>query len=203
MRLMLGIICLILIGSCTVKQKIHFNKDFSGKVEVFLDMSQLIAAMPQDSNSNNGPDSSFNSTFSEIESINGISNVISRSEGNGVYYFSYEFENLKALNATLQNTTISNADKDNASPYFKKRGRKLKYVFPELKDSSAAAQPEMVDGYVTFSLEIDFQSDIEEIKTESDNVTKRSDNRTLFWTPQYTNLLKKGGNIIEIKLSRQ
>ena len=200
---LLGIIILFLLSACSVRQEIHFNKDFSGSVKIEIDMSQIFASFPADSAMSLGTDSVFTS-FRDMETIEGISNLeLKEDNGTGIYLVSYDFEDIKALNRTLKGSKISNRKNDSESIQFKKRGKKLSYFFPELQDTSSSQQATLMDSYINFSIEMSFENTISSVKTKSENVTQKSDGHKVFWNPKYSSLMNKGGNTIDIKLSKR
>jgi hypothetical protein len=98
------LIILLGLGSCTIHENIHFNKNFSGKASYIVDFSAMMTMIPEDS-LKNLDDAEIDAIFEEIENlyygIDGISDFKYEFEmENGIARYSFDFDNLEALNKT-------------------------------------------------------------------------------------------------------
>lgn len=104
-------VLLSLFTSCTITQGYEFNEDFSGVSYIEIDASAMMSLM--------GDGDEVSDPFSEaMDSINidslieatnakpGIQNASMQNE-NGVFRFSYDFDNLESLNIMTESEDVT------------------------------------------------------------------------------------------------
>jgi hypothetical protein len=99
---------LILFQSCSMHQKIHFNKDYSGSFKMEIDMTEALAFMSMmDTTGSMGETDMMMEIFGGIDSfglrekyedIEGISDVYIEPVDEGSFIVEYKFSNIEALN---------------------------------------------------------------------------------------------------------
>lgn len=107
---------IVIFSSCTIEEHIHFNKDFSGKFERKIDISQFKAMaesmkglggdsteqkmedIPLDDLSGLTEMMKATAKFDELENIEGISNFGFNTNDEGSFTISFEFKDVKTLN---------------------------------------------------------------------------------------------------------
>lgn len=104
--MVLVVLMVFTLGSCTVYRTINFNADQSGTIENRVDMSSFMAMMNENGGGANSMGSmgdlgELDKTKADLESIDGISNVIVSYDTAGIMTTSYSFKNINALNKAL------------------------------------------------------------------------------------------------------
>jgi hypothetical protein len=110
---------LFTLASCTIQEEVHFNKDFSGKMNYSLDMGSMMGMMAGMTNAldSSKEDMKFKpemmaSMFDGIKDLEGVSNFNSAVGEDGKITFSFDFKNLDALNRAYNRLSNSkNMDK--------------------------------------------------------------------------------------------
>ena len=102
------ILLVLFLTNCTIQEDIHFNKDFSGNLTYSINMSNVkmfanMLSNELDSMQDSSKDLDFSSgmmdgAFGQVSSIQGISNFKSNMDESGLINFSFDFENIEALN---------------------------------------------------------------------------------------------------------
>jgi len=101
-RLLILFVAIVLLASCTVTERIHFNADFSGNYEMVLDMSAMkaFAEIPDSLGNVQSepaiPREQLDSMRSEFEKLQGISNL-TINEADWIYTLSFNFTDPGAL----------------------------------------------------------------------------------------------------------
>jgi len=105
-KLVLVILVVFTLASCNVYRTINFNADQSGSIESRVDMSAMMGMMGENGGGTNPMMSAtdmkeFDKTKSELESIQGITNVQLSYDTTGIITTSYSFNSAEALNKGL------------------------------------------------------------------------------------------------------
>ena len=135
MKLLLGFMALVLISACSINSEFYFDKDFSGKVINTIDMSSFMAMAGESTDSidmqvNEGINEKKDSILDLFNSIEGVSNA-DMFYKEGVVQFSYDFEDVEALNRSGRNM---NSEDENlrgfmlADGFFEVDGDELKFT---------------------------------------------------------------------------
>lgn len=106
------------LASCTIREEIHFNKDYSGNLQYQLDFSSFMAmasSFGQEGDSlGTGemenplpPDFSSEAISEKIQGIEGISNVQVEVDPKGSLSYSFSFKDLESLNVAYSNMNSS------------------------------------------------------------------------------------------------
>ena len=201
---LLSLIALLFLGSCSVQQQFTFKKDFSGSSEVLFDMEAVVGMMKTDSTA--GSDSlamvkqglsSFNDQLKTMpEQIPlppqaagwGISNAKFKKQGEGKFSITFDFKNLDGLNKYLQNGIAGNDSSAATRPkidYFSAKGKTFTYHIPNL--SGVAGLPNMggasmgdLSKLMTYKTTLNFEKTIRKVTV--DNLEVTSDKHTVSFT---------------------
>lgn len=117
-KLALGLIIASGMASCTIREEIHFNKDYSGNLKYNLDFSSFMtmaASFGQDKDSLGGgatesplpPELSSEMISQKIEGIDGITDVQVDMNPKGMLSYSFNFKDLESLNVAYSHMNSS------------------------------------------------------------------------------------------------
>ena len=168
----LYIISLIILaaGSCTFKQDVTFNKDWSGDMSCVMDMS-MMAALAGDSVPMPSmlEDSASQIKIKKLEAVPGISKVKVSEDAKGTYTINYHFKDLKALNKS-GNALFSDDETHTDFAYFKlQKKNELYFSFPVApmdKTEQEEGADAMGEGF-EYELSLSFSSKIKSIITKN------------------------------------
>jgi len=133
--LIISLLSLFFISSCTITQEFHFNKDFSGTVKISVDMNmfvEVMKSMDTSSKANSFSDSlkyAFGESKSKLDSI-GATNVNYKwNDSTNIMFLSFDFKDIDMLNVSLNATNETNNElTKNVSTkphvFFKRKGKK-------------------------------------------------------------------------------
>lgn len=107
MKIVYGFIAIMVLSACSINSEFYFDKDFSGKVINSIDMSSFMAMAGESTDSiemqvNEGLNEKKDSILNVFNSVEGISNA-DMFYKDGIVQFSYEFEDIQALNRSGRN----------------------------------------------------------------------------------------------------
>lgn len=103
-KLILVAIIALVLNSCTVYRTINFNDDKSGSMESKIDMTSMVAMMGQEgggSMNNLWNMDQFGQSKAILEAVPGITNVNVTYDTSGIFYTSYNFTSVDALNKAM------------------------------------------------------------------------------------------------------
>lgn len=172
-------IVLVLIHSCTVHEKFHFNSDYSGHYSFEFDYSEL-ASFDTSSAMQNEMGESFYELESELSKIEGLENILILSDAEkGLVMVSYDFKNLEALNKANYNQENGSYDK-----LFTLDGKKLLFTTDFSDEINEYKESDMTEDEILDNIEslldytITFTFD-RKIKILQQKNIVQSDDRTL------------------------
>lgn len=123
----IGFVCLLAsLASCSIREEIHFNKDFSGDFRYTVDFSGMMGMMsslPQtDSIKKDNfemPTELVNGLSAGLQDVEGITNLNVQNQEKGKLVVSFNFKDLKALNKAYNKLANNNkAGNFKANPAF-------------------------------------------------------------------------------------
>ena len=193
------ILFIALFTSCTIKQEFYFNKDFSGHYSSSIDLSQFIQAMSAMDTTEKGMSHFMDSvnlimdeTIDKIEA-NGISNLKS-GVNNDVFYISYDFADIDALNKALNDSEMKEIKPENGEffIYFTRKGKTLIYHgMPKIASSDDQKIKEMKD-YYKYEVRLEFERKIK--KSNNPNYQISEDKHSAVLKSNFIDVSKKGFN---------
>jgi hypothetical protein len=139
-KLVLVVLVISMMSSCTIYRTINFNADQSGNIENKVDMSGMMSVMNENGGGSNplgtmGDMDQFNKTKIELESISGITNVKLNYDSTGIITTSYDFNSVDALNKALgsgnftQNVMLGMGQEASKNPgIIKYKGKKFTWT---------------------------------------------------------------------------
>jgi hypothetical protein len=169
----------LVIYSCTVHEKFHFNKDYSGHYSFEFDYSEL-ASFDTSSAMQSEMGESFYELERELKKIEGLDNILIVTDAEkGVVMVSYDFENLEALNKANYNQENESYDK-----LFSLDGKKLLFTtdfsdeIQEYKESDMNEDEilENIESLLDYTITFTFDRKVKVIKQTN---IEQSDNHTL------------------------
>lgn len=173
---------LFLLSSCTITQEITFNEDFSGKSYTNIDMGEMMTLMKSMNENASDEDEGFGDISEAIEeikkaldSLEGISNIdVYMDTSNYRFGFSYDFEDLDALNRGLGKSSNFDGGGDGKTQAFRLKGKKLYYSFPKLNLDKEMGMDGEMDGMagmagmftesMKMSIILNFASEVKKVK---------------------------------------
>jgi hypothetical protein len=183
---------LMIASGCSVQQDIRFNADYSGSMNIVIDMSALAELDETGSMMRDMKDSLDVSQTPEVLGMEGISNVkVSMDTTTWQVRYSFDFANPDALNRALSyqdNTLIpdtSGSGPKEVFSYFKVKGKKLIYSERPLKGEVPGAEvvsseeAAEMDAMFMFSFNITVPKKIKKVKGAD---VSKSDDNTVSWT---------------------
>ncbi len=198
MRKIIYILSLIIgLASCTVKQNIHFNKDFSGMASYAIDFSAVTAMIGSDSLESlesTGMMDGLKDLKTTFENIDGISNFgYEMNIADGYMKISFDFEDTDALTETFKNKELNKDNPTGDVPQtYHGKGRKLimELGAPELDslDSEAQSMMHMMQFDFTYS----FDRKIKKVKCEEIEFIKSEDGKSLNRKGDFAGLFEVG-----------
>jgi len=188
------VISLFILTNCSIEQHIHFNKDFSGTVNYKIDVSTMNLLSNLDSTQEKTSwrnDSLFNfdTEMARLGQIPGISDLEFIDDSlNDIISFSYNFDNLDALNSSLANSNLTSA-KDIGGTVFKKKGKTLTYVVNDIETTDTSGDVLSMMEYYKYKLILSFENEIKKVDNMDAHVS--DDKHSLFIETNFADLYRK------------
>lgn len=155
----------LLLQSCSFKEKVTFNSDFSGDVIAELDLSQMAAA--NENTQESMMDSSMVANMEKLKSIDGISKVVYAEKSLGVIELSYHFKNVTALNAACQ--SMNDAPQNKNFEYFKLVNKKTLIIdIPNMGSDEEEVEMEGMGNMFTYDLTVVLPKKVKSISTKGE-----------------------------------
>ncbi len=181
----------ILFISCIIKQEIYFNKDFSGTYKYSYDFTEYVSYMQgeEDNDSlsmkNEDFDEYLNTVVSELKRIEGINDVKYLNDAdNGLVYFSYNFDNVSALNKGLAYSSFMDQEPLENPPYFVQKGKKISYIrhATPLEDKIETEEEDMdyMNEMFAWEYTIEFERNVKKYDVQKDSAVTVSSNKNKF-----------------------
>lgn len=106
----LGVIAFFSLSACSISEEIYFKRDFSGRAVRTIDLSPMMGMMaalnPSDSTSQNPFEQEMPQNDFDDMGIPGVKNFDFSLEKTGKIRFSFDFENLEALNQAYSRLSL-------------------------------------------------------------------------------------------------
>lgn len=169
-----------IMSSCSFKQNVSFNKNWSGSMNCELDMRQMLPMMEVEGGEKAVSIIEEPETVEKIELLKatkGVSKVNVKEVEKGLYAFSYEFDDLNSLNKSA-NIMFSDSSGLNEFVYFNLKDRNtILFTMPKKDagspESEISEEPTGMEGF-NYELSLKFPRKIASIETK--NNAKISDN---------------------------
>ncbi|MBL4706406.1 MAG: hypothetical protein JKY54_17895 [Flavobacteriales bacterium] len=199
--LVIGLIIAVLLSSCSIKQHIHFKKDWSGSIDYNIDMGTLKSMLDQDSTSTAGigrllgAGGDYSETIKTLQESSGLSNIVLEEDTvNGTIHLSMDFKDLDVLNDVMGGTGLGNFSGDSSDKghtYFSLNKNKLTYKMPPISPSvdNGMAGMEAMQSMMTFELKLSFDKKIKKVKTKT-TASKSADSKEVIWKPNFEKLIR-------------
>ncbi|MFT5777880.1 MAG: hypothetical protein ACI837_000828 [Crocinitomicaceae bacterium] len=198
MKNLLYIVCLSCLAfSCTIQQKIHFNRDWSGTMEYQVDLSSMKEMMESTADSTDSGDfmndPEMLAALDKMKSVEGISNVKYVESDEDVLSYSYDFSSIDALNRSFGAGSIMEmGGENNPSSSFILKGNKLTYQLAAVE--SPLEEEEEGEGIglemINYELTISFDREIKKVTGEG---TQISNGNTMELHTNFSELMKLAG----------
>ena len=176
--ILLLILSAILIQSCVVKERYHFNKDLSGSYYFEFDYSAF-REFDSTLNMMDGIYDGYGSLKNELENIEGIHDVLILSDTtSSKIIMTYRFDDLNAINATY-----FDQETGTYSRFFKKEEKDFSFVIDMSDQLDDYTDPTMskdelfenIHMLLDYSVQLNFDSKFKIIEnTHFESVDKRS-----------------------------
>ena len=185
--LLISLLFVFLMTSCTITQEFHFNKDFSGTAKLSVDMGMFIGMMKSmdTSSTKNSVADSLKYTFGEskvkLDSI-GASNVkYEWNDSTNVMFLSFDFKDIEMLNISLNATKETNREltkNKSTEPhvFFIRKGKKTLIYNGSKKESSGKPSKEMssMKDYYKYNLIFTFDRKVKSVQNPNVIHTKKT-----------------------------
>ncbi len=202
MRYILFLFVALTLASCSMTQKVHFNKDWSGSVISDFDYSMLYMMAGDSLSEIEGADAmDMTSVVTDLARIDGITNVQVLKSEEGYFKFSYDFEDIDALNAASASGDMGNnsglmESPEEVKPVYSVKGKKLVYSpapmdlgsMDEMSEEMDMGDEELPMGemmsLIQYQVVMTFEGKVKKLKTESG--AKLSPNgQQIDWNPDF------------------
>jgi hypothetical protein len=185
--------------SCSISQEYTFKKDYSGSYQLQFDISQLaeiggeedVEAETEDLFA----DMNLDSIADLYKNMEGISNVVVRSENN-VLFVNYDFKDLEALNRSLEN---KNDDESfgmvNSGKFTQDKGT---FTYAAGDMSALGDSDSLVEmlSFLDYNITMHFPNKV----ASTSNGTVLEDNKSIFLTGNFGEVAKQEKTIaVEVK----
>lgn len=162
-----------LMTSCSFKQNVAFNKNWSGSMNCELDMRQMLPMMEVEGGEKAVSMIEEPETLEKIKllkSTKGVSKVDVKEVEKGLYAFSFEFDDLNSLNKSA-NIMFSDSGSVNEFVYFNLKDKNtLFFTMPKNGDGSpeteTTEEPTGMEGF-NYELSLKFPRKIASIETKN------------------------------------
>jgi hypothetical protein len=162
-----------LMTSCSFKQNVAFNKNWSGSMNCELDMRQMLPMMEVEGGEKAVSMIEEPETLEKIKllkSTKGVSKVDVKEVEKGLYAFSFEFDDLNSLNKSA-NIMFSDSGSVNEFVYFNLKDKNtLFFTMPKNGDGSpeveTTEEPTGMEGF-NYELNLKFPRKIASIETKN------------------------------------
>lgn len=164
------LITIITAASCTFKQEVKFNKDWSGEISCAMDMS-MMASLAGDSVEMPSAldDTNYVKKLDKLKKVPGISNVKVEDNGAGISTVSYSFTDLKALNKS-GNMLFSDDETHKDFVYFQvKKKNSLFFTLPKIPadpNAEAGEDNALGEGF-EYHLTLSFPKKVKSLETKN------------------------------------
>jgi hypothetical protein len=165
----------ILFASCKITTHIHFNKDNSGKVKIEMDMTEIMAGM-DDSAARDFSDS-IKESFEKSGALPGAKNYkISFEEK--VMTMSYDFDNVKDLNLSLQELNKEETN-NKQHDFFSASKKSMTYTTAKKEKTEGEEELDGMADMFQMSFKVSFAKKIVKCDNESYTINKEDNSVTM------------------------
>ncbi len=192
----------LFIGSCSITQEYHFNKNLSGTYSFEMKMGDLINMIKSMDTTGNAMSSldTLDQSFEEIAlkyKDSGAKNVkVGWKDDKTTLYINFDFDNIEDLNSVLENSDSKsgmNLFYDNQKTPAKitnKGKRKLSFDFPEFNnDTTSMKDIESMKDYISIETIFSFDRKIKSINNK--NAVISNDKMSYKFSGKLDNMLDK------------
>lgn len=192
----------LFLGSCSITQEYHFNKDLSGKYSLEMKMGDLINMIKSMDTTGNAMSSmdTLDRSFDEIAlkyKEGGAKNVkVGWKDDKTTISIKFDFENIEDLNSILANSgkksgmTLFSGNTETPGKITHKGKRKLSFDFPELNNDTISMKDiESMKDYITIETIFSFDRKIKSINNK--NAIISDDKKSFKFSGKLDKLLDK------------
>lgn len=165
----------ILFASCKISTHIHFNKDNSGDVKIETDMTEIMSGM--DDSAMRDFSDSIKESFKKNGTLPGAKNYKIIFE-NKVMTMSYDFDNVKDLNLSLQELNKEETS-NNHHDYFTASKKSMSYSTDKKKKTDDEEEGDEMVGMFEMSFKVSFAKKIVKCDNESYTINKEDNSVTM------------------------
>lgn len=195
-------------SSCTITQAYEFNEDFSGTTYIEIDASAMMALMGDEDGVADPFKEALDSmnTDSILEATNaqpGIQNASLQNQ-NGVFRFSYDFDNLKSLNTMTESENVTDylggsGRKSGTTDRFSQKGNKFRYVVPPIEslEDSVLASMEGMSDMMKYQLKMTFSKPVN--KFSNQDYTSTADQKTITFSTTIPEFMEGNTGAVDVK----
>ncbi len=204
--LIISLLSIFIISSCTITNEFHFNKNFSGNAKLTVDMGVFVGLMQsmdttsQEKSLSDSLKDIFNENITKLEDNKGISNItFNWVDSLSIMILKYNFKDIKSLNKSLNatNKINDNISKDTVIQphvYFIKKGRKTLIYNGEKSTKSKKTSKEMASMKDYYKYNIIFTFDRKIKKVENPNIIHKEGSKRVELRGSMFEMLKKKYN---------
>lgn len=175
----LFIISLIIatVSSCTFKQDVKFNKNWSGEMSCVIDMSMMNSMLEDDPSlkkENLLEDPATEQKIAQLKKVPGIKKVKIKDDGKGLYTINYSFSDLTALNKS-GNVLFAEENSLQDFVYFELKDKQNLYFTipfstdPEADDDNAEEDKAMAESF-GYELTMTFPKKVKSLVTKGPGI---------------------------------
>jgi len=192
----------LFLGSCSITQEYHFNKDLSGTYKMEMKMGDLINMVKSMDTTGNAMSSmdTLDRSFNEIAlkyKDSGAKNVkVGWKDDKTTLLIKFDFENTEDLNSILENSgkesgmTLFSGNKETPGKITHKGKRTLSFDFPELNNDTISMKDiESMKDYITVETIFSFDRRIKSMNNK--NATISDDKKSYKFSGKLENFTDK------------
>ena len=199
--LLLAVVMLFL-GSCSITQEYHFNKNLSGTYRLEMKMGDLINMIQSMDTSGNALSSmdTLDKSFEEVAlkyEDNGAKNVkVGWKDDKTTMYINFDFDNIEDLNTIFKNSgkesgmTLFAGNSDSAGKISHKGKRNISFDFPEFNNDTISMKDlESMKDYINIETIFSFDRKIKSLNNK--NAVLSDDKKSYKFSGKLDKLLDK------------
>ncbi len=197
-----SIIAVLFLGSCSITQEYHFNKNLSGnysfemKMGDFINMMQSMDTTGNFMSSMDTLDHSFNNISKKYDEAGAKNVKVGWKDDKTTIFINFEFANIDDLNNILEKTGkestmgMFGGSSDNIAKFSAKGKRNLYLNFPEIaNDTISSKDLESMKNYISMEMIFSFDRRIKSI--DNKNATLSDDKKSFKFSGKLDKLFNK------------
>lgn len=196
------LLVILFLGSCSITQEYHFNKDLSGKYSLEMKMGDLINMVKSMDTTGNAMtsmdtlDYSFNEVAIKYKDAGAKNVKVGWKDDKTTLYIKFDFKNIEDLNSILKNSekessmTFFSGNTESPGKIKHKGKRTLSFDFPEFNNDTISMKDlESMKDYIRFETIFSFDRKIKSMSNK--NATISDDKKSFKFSGKLNDILNE------------